>query len=153
MARREIIILNDDLNPEIEKDVRTVKFGFEGISYEIDLGPDNLAELAEVLGPFLAAARKAGYVSPALRQDRGSKAQQKRENEEARTWLKEVGHYDVAERGRIPGKLLEAWLSKTVNPEWVKAQAVQEEAPVAEVPKPRAAKKAPAKKVAKKSAA
>lgn len=150
MARREIIILNDDLNPEIEKDVRTVKFGFEGISYEIDLGPDNHAELAEVLGPFLAAARKVGTVKAVKPV---TAAEHKRQNAEARTWLKEDGHYDVPERGRIPGPMLEAWLSKTVNPEWVKAQAVQEEAPVAEVPKPRAAKKAPAKKVAKKSAA
>ena len=57
MARREIIVLQDDLDGS-EKDVRVVKFGFEGVNYEIDLGPANFDKLAQVLAPYVAVARK-----------------------------------------------------------------------------------------------
>lgn len=150
MARREIIVLQDDLNPEVEKDVRTYRFGFEGISYEIDLGPENGSDLSEALAPFLAVARKEGRTKVASVRQPMSGAEKRRQNEEARTWLRGPGKYPVSERGRIPGHYLEAFLSKTVNPDHVE-ELTALEAAVAEVPKPRAATKKTAKKaVAKK---
>lgn len=108
MARREIVVLADDID-QSEEDVRTVKFGFEGGSYEIDLGPKNHDKLAAALAPFIAAARREslrrGTPVPA-KLKAGAAAEQRAFNQRVREWAKAQGK-DVSERGRVPAKLIE----------------------------------------------
>lgn len=111
MARREIVVLQDDLDGS-EKDVRTVKFGFEGVSYEIDLGPKNFDKLAQALSPYVSKARKdssrrAGGAHPAKSKSM-SAAEQRAFNQRVREWAKSQGE-PVSERGRVPGKLIDAY--------------------------------------------
>ncbi|HZM75418.1 MAG TPA: Lsr2 family protein [Candidatus Limnocylindrales bacterium] len=111
MARREIVVLQDDLDGS-EKDVRTVKFGFEGVNYEIDLGPKNLDKLAQALAPYVSKARKdssrrvgGGH---AAKSKSMSAAEQRAFNQRVREWAKSQ-HESVSERGRVPGKLIDAY--------------------------------------------
>jgi hypothetical protein len=111
MARREIVVLQDDLDGS-EKDVRSVKFGFEGISYEIDLGPTNFDKLAQALAPFVKAARKDALSRRAGAQTVKSKglsaAEQRAFNQRVREWAKSQ-KMKVSERGRVPAKFIDAY--------------------------------------------
>ncbi len=111
MARREIVVLQDDLDGS-EKDVRTVKFGFEGAHYEIDLGPKNFDKLAEALAPFVEAARKDNSsrrsAGPTTKAKNLSAAEQRAFNQRVREWAKSQKQ-KVSERGRVPAKLIEAY--------------------------------------------
>ncbi|WP_020523020.1 histone-like nucleoid-structuring protein Lsr2 [Catelliglobosispora koreensis] len=111
MARREIVVLQDDLDGS-EKDVRVVKFGFEGVSYEIDLSPGNFDKLAQALAPFVAVARKdakRAASGPAPRSKGLSAAEQRAFNQRVRDWAKTQKGQKVSERGRVPAKLIEAY--------------------------------------------
>ena len=110
MARREIVVLQDDLDGS-EGDVRSVKFGFEGSSYEIDLGPANHDKLALALAPFVAAARKESgrkAVAVATRAKAPTAAEQRAFNQRVREWAKKQGE-DVNDRGRVPAKLIDMY--------------------------------------------
>ena len=110
MARREIVVLQDDLDGS-EKDVRTVKFGFEGTNYEIDLGPANFDKLAKALAPYVEAARKDSVrrgAGPAAKAKSMSAAEQRAFNQRVREWAKSQKQ-KVSERGRVPAKLIEAY--------------------------------------------
>ena len=53
MARKTRIVLIDDINGELGDE--TIKFGLDGIDYEIDLSSENAAKLREVLDPWIQA--------------------------------------------------------------------------------------------------
>ncbi|GAA1399726.1 MULTISPECIES: Lsr2 family protein [Catellatospora] len=110
MARREIVVLADDLDGS-EGDVRSVRFGFEGANYEIDLGPANHDKLALALAPFVAAARKeSGRRGPAAapKAKAPTAAEQRAFNQRVRDWAKGQGEA-VNDRGRVPAKVIEAY--------------------------------------------
>lgn len=110
MARREIVVLQDDMDGS-EADVRTVKFGFEGTNYEIDLGPANFDKLAKALAPYVDAARKDSSrrsTGPAVKSKGMSAAEQRAFNQRVREWAKSQKQ-KVSERGRVPAKLIEAY--------------------------------------------
>jgi nucleoid-associated protein Lsr2 len=112
MARREIVVLQDDLDGS-EKDVRPVKFGFEGVNYEIDLGPANFDKLAQALAPYVAAARKdtsRRAAAPPAKSKSMSAAEQRAFNQRVREWAKSQKQ-KVSERGRVPAKLIDAYLA------------------------------------------
>ena len=56
MAQRVEIILIDDIDetPANEK----VRFGLDGINYEIDLSKENAAALRDALAPYVGAGRR-----------------------------------------------------------------------------------------------
>lgn len=108
MARREI--LQDDLDGS-EKDVRTVRFSFEGANYEIDLGPGNFDKLAKVLSPYVNAARKESsrrVAGTATKVRAMSAAEQRAFNQRVREWAK-TRKEKVSDRGRVPASLIEAY--------------------------------------------
>jgi Lsr2 len=110
MARREIVVLQDDLDGS-EKDVRSVKFGFEGVNYEIDLGPANFDKLAQALAPYVSAARKDSArrgSTQAVKSKSMSAAEQRAFNQRVREWAKSQKQ-KVSERGRVPAKLIDAY--------------------------------------------
>jgi hypothetical protein len=103
MATIKSVVVEDDLDgtPGAE----TVRFAFQGVSYEIDLTEGNAAKFAEVITPFVQASRKAGtrkaVAAPAANKSRADRAA-------ARAWAQKSG-FPVGQRGRIPASVLEAY--------------------------------------------
>ncbi|MGM9472741.1 histone-like nucleoid-structuring protein Lsr2 [Pseudarthrobacter sp. YS3] len=104
MAQKVNIVLVDDLDGGSADE--NVRFGLDGVSYEIDLSSANAAELRTSLQRFIAAARKtsAGRVA------RTKTAITGRGNDSAqiRQWARENG-YTVNSRGRIQAEIQEAY--------------------------------------------
>ena len=103
MAQKVTVELEDDLDggPADE----TVRFGFDGSDYEIDLSNKNAATLRRQLKPFIEHARKAGRGqrrrstrTPSSRQHSGA----------VRAWAKQQG-IAVSERGRIPASVIDQY--------------------------------------------
>ena len=112
MAKQTTVKLVDDLDGS--EAVDTVAFGFEGRQYEMDLSDKNAAKLREALAPFVASARQIGggrrrRTSPKTAPT--SKARQMTDRERTaaiREWARQHGH-QVADRGRIPSSIVEAY--------------------------------------------
>jgi pyruvate/2-oxoglutarate dehydrogenase complex dihydrolipoamide acyltransferase (E2) component len=93
-----------------------VSFGLEGVEYEIDLSTEHAEALREVLAPYAAAARRTGgrqtsrpaAPRPASPSGGTTAARSRSTNGEIRSWAAEHGVV-LAERGRIPGRVVEAF--------------------------------------------
>jgi hypothetical protein len=110
MARQESTLYTDDLDGS-EKDVRPVKFGFDGVTYEIDLGPKNYTKLKKVLFPYVTAGTKVSSRTTPRSATRGrsSAADQKAFNARVREWAAAHGHA-IKPRGRVPEKVIDAYI-------------------------------------------
>lgn len=102
----------EDPDTKVEAD-GTVRFGFAGDEYEIDMTAEEQAAFEEKFSPYLAAARKL----PNRRKKRGQKAaaaapQETMNTEEIRAWAREAGH-DVKDRGRVPSDLVAKYKAAT----------------------------------------
>jgi hypothetical protein len=100
-----IVTLTDDLDGG--KAESSVSFGYQGVTYEIDLSKRNLSAMDKAFAPYVNAARKA----PATRRStpRATSAQSAKENLSAiRAWAKANG-YKVSDRGRIAADVQEAY--------------------------------------------
>jgi hypothetical protein len=103
MAQKVTVALEDDLEggPADE----TVRFGFDGADYEIDLSSQNARAFRKQLTPFVEHARKIGR-GPARRTDRTTAGRQR--SGDIRAWAREHG-IAVSDRGRIPGSVVEQY--------------------------------------------
>jgi hypothetical protein len=103
MAQKVVVALEDDLDggPADE----TVRFGFEGTAYEIDLSSKNARAFRAQLTPFLEHARRA-VRGPARRVSRTSGG--RRRSSDIRKWAKDRG-IAVSDRGRIPVSVVEQY--------------------------------------------
>src|SRR5215471_10571646 len=109
VARREIVVLEDDLDGG--KADETVRFGLDGIVYEIDLSKDNAAKLRDTFAPFITGARKAGrggVVVGGRSAARGSAAADREQNKAIRAWAKRKGK-NISGRGRIPQGIVDEY--------------------------------------------
>ncbi|MBF4619454.1 Lsr2 family protein [Clavibacter sp. VKM Ac-2873] len=99
----------DDLDGALLDDLRpgeTLRFGLDGITYEIDLSIAHATELRQKLEHYMDAGREVRAVSSPLSGRRAASAKdQARERADARSWLREHGH-PVSDRGRIAQELL-----------------------------------------------
>jgi hypothetical protein len=108
VARITQVSLVDDVDGSAA-DV-SVSFSLEGRQYQLDLSKKNAAKLRDALAPFVASARRAG--------GRGrSKMTQRPTADRERTtvireWARQHGH-KVADRGRIPADVVEAYEKAT----------------------------------------
>ena len=95
--------LEDDLDggPADE----TVRFGYEGAAYEIDLSAKNARAFRKQLAPFIAHARQADRGS--VRRPARTAAIRQRSGE-VRAWAKEHG-IAISDRGRIPASVVERY--------------------------------------------
>ena len=114
MARKVQVILSDDLDDSISAD-ETVTFALDGTTYEIDLSEKNAAEMRDLFGKYVSAARKvsgrsSGRASGAGRsRATGGGGRMDREQAGAiRDWARKNGHA-VSDRGRIPASVVEAY--------------------------------------------
>lgn len=103
MSQKVTVALEDDLDggPADE----TLRFGFGGADYEIDLNRKNAGAFRKALTPYIEHARKAGRPQPP-RAVRGAANRQR--SGEIRAWAKERG-IAVSERGRIPASVIEQY--------------------------------------------
>jgi hypothetical protein len=118
MAQTVIVQLVDDLDGATTDDISTVTFGVDGASYEIDLTATNADRLRDILGEFVAAARRTGGRRTTTRRQRTTataagvpvaRTTSNREQTKAiRDWARQNG-FDLGDRGRIPGAIVEAF--------------------------------------------
>lgn len=109
MARKVSETLVDDIDGG--KAAETVKFGIDGIDYEIDLSKKNADKLRSSLVSYVSASRKLVRTSGRGRRPRT--VVQRRVDVAAdpravRAWAKS-NKIAVPDRGRIPGTVLEAY--------------------------------------------
>jgi hypothetical protein len=104
VARETVVKLIDDIDGGTAEE--TVKFGLDGVTYEIDLSSKNADKLRNVLAPYLAKGtradrRRAVTIGGRSASTRGRGAAAEREQNKAiRTWALRKG-IPVAPRGRI----------------------------------------------------
>ncbi|MEV5414164.1 Lsr2 family protein [Thermopolyspora sp. NPDC052614] len=110
MAQKTVVTLTDDLDGELADE--TVKFGLDGVYYEIDLRESNAKKLRQLLQPYQSAARRATAPATATRgkggRGRTSGGGDRERSAEIRAWAKKHG-LPVSERGRISAILAAAF--------------------------------------------
>lgn len=110
MAQKVVVELVDDLDGTVSDDINTVRFGLDGVEYEIDLTEENANRLRDELADFITAARRTGgrIRRGAPRSGAGTRPTADRERTRAiREWARAHG-YELAERGRIPADIITA---------------------------------------------
>lgn len=95
MAQRTQILYTDDIDGSAADG--TVRFGYAGTDYEIDLSKKNTDKLAGALAPFIEAGRRM----PARRAARGARLGPRHNQSDVRVWARAQG-LKVSDRGRIP---------------------------------------------------
>lgn len=111
MAQKVITQLVDDLDgTELSADAaETVRFAFEGTSYEIDLSHSNANKLREVFAPYITSARKPrDRTARASRRGASDTRRDPAQTQHIREWAKSQGH-QVSDRGRIPAEVIAAY--------------------------------------------
>ena len=103
MVQRVITERFDDLDgsPAVE----TVRFGYAGREYEIDLNEEHAAVLDEALAPYVEHARRADGVKPRRARQAGGERRGPAELRAIRQWAREQG-LQVSDRGRIAADIV-----------------------------------------------
>src|SRR5512134_3374167 len=103
MVQKMITELFDDLDgsPAVE----TVRFGYAGREYEIDLNEEHAAQLDEVLATYVEHARKLDGVKPRRVRRAGGERRSPEELRAIRQWAREQG-LRVSDRGRIAADIV-----------------------------------------------
>ncbi|MFB9733468.1 histone-like nucleoid-structuring protein Lsr2 [Ornithinimicrobium kibberense] len=107
MAQKVQTILVSDLSgTELGEDGQTVKFGFLGVDYEIDLSQEEADDFANTIQKYVEAGRRVG----GRRQtDAASSAKRAPSQTKAiKSWLDEQ-NIDYPKRGRLPQNLIDQW--------------------------------------------
>lgn len=117
MATRTIQIIDDDLDPSVEADGK-IKFGVEGVWYEIDLSEKHQAEFHKAIKKYVDAARRSSGGKQVAAKKTTKKTAAKPDepaagvgangenttghsNREIRDWARSAG-IEVPTRGRLP---------------------------------------------------
>ncbi|QWF85850.1 histone-like nucleoid-structuring protein Lsr2 [Amycolatopsis sp. CA-230715] len=109
MAQQVSVEMVDDIDGS--EAAETVRFGLDGVDYDIDLSRDNADELRDALAQYVERGRRAGgrkrrggITTGAARSAPPTPAQRQR-NQDIRAWAEENG-YALSERGRIPANVI-----------------------------------------------
>jgi hypothetical protein len=100
VAQKVQVLLSDDIDGS--EATQTVKFGWLGAEYEIDLNDKNYASFEKAVSKYLAVARRTGG------RVRGKRSAPAVDMATVRAWAREQG-YEVSDRGRVSGEVLEAY--------------------------------------------
>jgi hypothetical protein len=100
VAQRTQILYVDDIDGSEAQG--TVRFGFDGVDYEIDLNNKHADQLAKAISPYIDAARK---VSSSRRAAARSSRPARHNQSDVRAWARAQG-LKVSDRGRIPADVL-----------------------------------------------
>ncbi|WP_414942868.1 histone-like nucleoid-structuring protein Lsr2 [Amycolatopsis sp. cmx-11-51] len=129
MAQKVSVQIVDDIDGG--EATQTVPFALDGVTYEIDLSDDNAGALRDELERFIDASRRVGGRKMKVATGQSTvaggtaKSTDRERNQQVRAWASANG-YAIAERGRIPNEIYEAF----DNAESVPAEPVAEETPV-----------------------
>ncbi|WP_162584053.1 histone-like nucleoid-structuring protein Lsr2 [Variovorax sp. PBS-H4] len=108
MATHTSVQLIDDLDGKSEA-AETVQFGLDGAVYEIDLTQANADKLRKALDRYVDAARQLKHTPDRGTRRRSAGRTRSREDmAQIRSWAAENG-YEVADRGRLPQTVLDAY--------------------------------------------
>ena len=99
MAQRTQVLYVDDIDGSEAEG--TLRFGFGGTDYEIDLNKKHADQFTKAVGPFIAAARK---VPSSRKPAKGARAA-RHDLSDVRAWARDQG-IKVSTRGRIPADVL-----------------------------------------------
>ncbi|MUK01629.1 Lsr2 family protein [Vibrio cholerae] len=110
MAQRVQIQLVDDLDGKEAQE--TVRFGLDGLEYEIDLTAKNAGELRSALSEYVDKGRKASGGRAGRRAQRGALSSKREEVQRIRQWAQDNGHSPSA-RGRISQSIVDAYNEAT----------------------------------------
>ena len=88
----------------------TVRFGLDGVDYEIDLSAEHTDDLHTELGRYIEHARKVGGTSK--RAPRGRRGASAIDTTAIRTWAREQG-IDIKDRGRVPADIVAKYQAAT----------------------------------------
>ncbi len=104
MAKETITRLIDDLDKSDADE--TVRFGLDGIEYEIDLSAANAAKLRQALDPYVKAGTRIGRVSTrGQARRRASQPVDRAQNRAIREWAR-ARNKKISDRGRIPEEIV-----------------------------------------------
>jgi Lsr2 len=112
VAKRTIHVLVDDLDGGDAEE--TVKFGLDGIQYEIDLSKKNANKMRDLLSPYVSAGTKVGRGGvvaggrAAGGRGRGGGAGDRDQNRAIREWAQSKG-IAVSDRGRIKQEIVDRY--------------------------------------------
>lgn len=112
MATRIITTFTDDIDGS--DGAETVEFALDGVGYQIDLSDKNSQKLREILGTYIQAGTRVGRIGTAQHRPRSTQPQvesvrsSREENQAIREWATGNG-MQLAERGRIPMHIVEAY--------------------------------------------
>lgn len=104
--RKTTVALFDDLDGS-PADL-TVHFSFKKKEYEIDLTAAHAEEMEHDLAKWIENARRVDVRRPATRSRRG--ASTGLDLAAVREWARANG-FQVSDRGRVPAKVVEAWVA------------------------------------------
>jgi hypothetical protein len=109
MARQVIHSLIDDLDggPADE----SIRFGLDGIEFEIDLSKKNASAMRKTLNKYVEAARREPRPGPGRGRRVGAVSRtrvDRDQNAAIRDWAKRSGQ-PVSDRGRIPQAVVDAY--------------------------------------------
>lgn len=108
MATKTIVQLVDDLDGKelAEGKGETVRFGLDGVEYELDLSNQHAKQLRKALEQYVASGRRVGG---RRRQGGHTRRVATREDTRAvREWARAHG-LEVSERGRIPYDVIDQY--------------------------------------------
>jgi len=104
MAKQTITRLIDDLDDSDADE--TVKFGLDGVQYEIDLSSKNAAKLRQVLEPYVNGGSRVGRAAASQPRRRGAQTVSDRaQNKAIREWARSKKK-KISDRGRIPEEIV-----------------------------------------------
>jgi hypothetical protein len=107
MAKQVLTQLVDDLDGG-PADHANFPFALDGKSYEIDLSKENVIRLEEALDEFITAARRVRGAGKQTSNGRRRAAQDREQNQAIREWARR-NDMPVADRGRIPASVVDAY--------------------------------------------
>jgi hypothetical protein len=100
MAKTMNVVVTDDIDGSAG--AGPVAFGYQNVFYEIDLSPQNKAQLAEALAPFISAARRTTRTaSPRRRRT----AADRMDRAAIRAWAHDQG-LTISDRGRLSAEVV-----------------------------------------------
>jgi nucleoid-associated protein Lsr2 len=101
MAQKTVVELIDDIDGSPAEE--TVRFGLDGIAYEIDLSRKNAARLRDAVAAYVSAGRRR---SGRARARRSTVTPVRASSRTIREWAK-ANNVSVTARGRIPASVVE----------------------------------------------
>lgn len=110
MAQKVQTLFVDDLDGSDAEG--TVRFGLDGLHYEIDLSTAHAKELRGVLARYIEAGRKASGSARRVPGSRAKATANGLNTNEIRDWAKTNG-LEVKDRGRVPADVIAKFRAAT----------------------------------------